>query len=399
MKTRLLWLVSVLALGGLVGLLIVRDPGYVLVAYDRMAVETSLWFALLLLVATYLVVRVVLFLIRGVLRGRGQFARWNSDRRARAADQRTLRGLLLMAEGYWDAARKQLTRAAPRAGLPVLNLLGAAHAAACQGDRSGRDALLGQARAQDPDAEVAVDFTQALLEADAGQWQEARVTLERLHARVPAHVEVSRRLAECYRALGDWPALAAHLAVLKRDRAFAERCAALETEAALGRLKGGSEPAEQVWAGLRKAQRQAPAIVAAYARSVLERTPDEAERVLREAIPQHWDPELVELYGRVVSTAPGRQLTAAEGWVKAHADDAILFLTLGRLCLQNGRWAQAREHFEMSVRLAPTPAAQGELGRLCSALGEARGAELLVAALATTLPALPLPPAGGRSDT
>ncbi|MFM8353663.1 MAG: hypothetical protein ACKOBM_01990, partial [Gammaproteobacteria bacterium] len=63
MSVRLLRLVTLLAIGGLAGLLISRDPGYVLVVYDRIALETGLWVALLLLALAYLALRVTLFLI------------------------------------------------------------------------------------------------------------------------------------------------------------------------------------------------------------------------------------------------------------------------------------------------------------------------------------------------
>ncbi len=111
---------------------------------------------------------------------------------------------------------------------------------------------------------------------------------------------------------------------------------------------------------------------------------------MREALQHGWDREAIGLYGRIASSDPARQLTAAESWIKAHPEDADLFLALGRLALRNRRWPQAREHFEMSVRLGTTAAAQGELGRLCLALGESRGTELLLAAM-PDLPALPLP--------
>jgi HemY protein len=86
-------------------------------------------------------------------------------------------------------------------------------------------------------------------------------------------------------------------------------------------------------------------------------------------------------------------LRVAESWVKEHPNDAALALALGRLALRNRNWSQAREQFEASLHLDPSPAAQAELGRLCLALGDARGTDLLVAAFGE-LPALPLPTPG-----
>lgn len=391
MKSRLLWLVVVLALGGLAGVLVVRDPGYVLVAYDRMAVETSLWFALVLLAAAYMIVRLLLFVVIRLARGRGAFARWNTERRSRAADRRTLRGLLLLAGGWWAEARKQLTRAAPQAGAPTVNLVNAARAAELCGDRAGRDALLREARALVPAEENTIDFAEAMLLHGAGQWSEARVVLERLRAREPAHGAALWLLADCLRALGDWAALTELLAQLRRDRGrSADAFAALERAAILGRVGTTAESAQPAWATLSKGQRHVAEYALAYAEAVAEAAPQDAERALREALQHGWDPDLVRCYGRVDSSDPARQLATAESWVKAHPEDPALFLTLGRLCLRNRRWPQAREHFEMSVRLGPTPESQGELGRIYAALGERRAVDLLLDAL-PPLPALPLP--------
>jgi len=399
MKTRLLWLVTVLALGGLVGLLVSRDPGYVLVAYDRMAIETSLWIALLLLALGYLLVRLLVFVGLRLARGRGALARWNAERRARAADQRTLRGFMLMAAGNWSEARKQLTRAAPRAGAPVLNLLTAARAAQASGDLPGRDALLQEARRAEPEAENAIDFTQASLEHAAGQWAEARATLERLRGREPSHPAALWLLADCCRALGDWGALADLLPLLRRDRTHAAAALAdLERRAIVGRLEAGREPAERVWAALGKTQRQQPAVAAAYVRAVLTSEPDAAERAAREALQHEWDADLVGLYGCIGSSDPARQRRVAESWAKERPDDAALALALGRLALRNRDWSQAREQFEASLRLAPSPVARAELGRLCLALGEPRGTDLLVTAFGE-LPTLPLPTPGVLAES
>jgi HemY protein len=395
-NARLLWLLALLALGGLVGLLVSRDPGYVLIAYDRMAMETSLWFAIVLLFVTYVTVRVVLYLVFRLLRSRGALSRWSATRRASAAERRTAHGQLLLAAGHWTEAQKHLTRAAPAARAPAVNLLGAAHAAEHAGDRTTRDALLEEARAV-ADDETAVDFTQATLQHAAGQWTEARATLERLRARQPGHVDAAWLLADCLRRLGDWQALADLLPQLKNDRSHTmEQRAELERAALFGRMASGADAAQRAWAALSKQQRRDPAVVAAYVRATAVERPEEAERVLREALQSGWDSALVDLYGRVASSDSARQLATAEGWLKAHPDDAVLFLALGRLALRERRWAQAREYLELSARLGPSPEAQAELGRLYAALGEPRALDVLLQAL-PGLPDVPLPAAAQRS--
>ena len=54
MRIGLLVALLAIALGGLVGMLVVRDPGYVLISYADMALETSIWFALLVVAVVYI---------------------------------------------------------------------------------------------------------------------------------------------------------------------------------------------------------------------------------------------------------------------------------------------------------------------------------------------------------
>ncbi len=74
MKILALAVLVAIVLGGLIGTLLVRDPGYVLVAYADTVLETSLWVALLLLVGLYLLVRGISFVMRKLIQGHARSA-------------------------------------------------------------------------------------------------------------------------------------------------------------------------------------------------------------------------------------------------------------------------------------------------------------------------------------
>ena len=156
MKIGLLLVLIAVVLGGLVGTLVVRDPGYVLVAYDQMAVETSLWFAVVLLIGVYFVVRLIVFVFTRFAAGRGNLGSWNRERKFKNARQQRVQGLLLMAEGDWSEARRLLVNSASRVTSPLINYLNAARAAHEMGDTDGRDELLRQAHESTPGARFAV---------------------------------------------------------------------------------------------------------------------------------------------------------------------------------------------------------------------------------------------------
>ena len=100
--------VLAVVIGGAVGTLMSRDPGYVLVSYADMSFETSLWFALLALIVGYFVLRLVIGVWMRLIRTGAGVATWQQNRRARMAQANTVRGLLLAGEGDWAGARKAL---------------------------------------------------------------------------------------------------------------------------------------------------------------------------------------------------------------------------------------------------------------------------------------------------
>lgn len=396
MRIGLLFLVTAAVLGGLVGTLMLRDPGYVLVSYAGRGLETSLWFALILLLVAYSAIRIIVFLTARLLRGRSLIGAWRAERDQRSADRQTVRGLMLLAEGQPEEARRTLTEAGRSATMPLVNYLNAAQAAHESGDAKGRDELLDRADATTPGARAAVLLTRARLLFDEGLWRDCRATLLEVREMTPRHPFMLDLLRQCHERLEDWQAVIDLLPDLRRARAVdGEVLQAVERRAWSQRLDGAN-PAE-TWQNLPKELRREPELTAARARRLVDTgEPGAAERTVRKALERNWHPGLVELYGLIPSPDLARQMAAAEGWLADHPNDAGLLLALGRIAMMAGAWSKAREYLEASLRLESSNAVYGELGRLLNHLGEfIRGNEYLAKAC-VDLPGLPLPPRPGR---
>jgi HemY protein len=402
-KLGLLLVVVAVVLGGLIGTLVVRDPGYVLLSYGDMAFETSLWFALVLLALAYLALRLLFWIFSRTMAGTGRFGSWLKRRKATKAQKQTVQGLLLMSEGQWAEARKVLTASAREVNTPLINYLTAARAAHELGDAEGRDELLRSAHESTPGSKFAVGLTQAELQKSAAQWEQSLATLLQLKSSSPRHPQVLTMLTQVYEELADWQALLELLPEVKKRKIFTDDAFAdLQQRAWAARFAQAGAVADNVWRDVPKDLKRSPTLVTAYARALIGRTgdvsadadanaADQAEAAIRVALQQTWDDDLVVLYGLVAGADPNRQLVVAEGWVKEKPNDPKLLLTLGRICLMNQAWPKAREYFETSLRLQRSQEVYGELGRLCVAMGDSeRGSEYLAHAT-VPLPALPLP--------
>jgi HemY protein len=385
-------LAAALILGGLLGVLVARDPGYVLISYQDLAVETSLWVMLAGLILAYLLLRLLSLVVARIGVGRGSLRGWRERRRHRAARDQTIRGLLRMAEGHWDEARRLLEKAAPEVEAPLINYLNAARAAQEAGDTAARDRLLRAAEASTPGARFAVGLAQAELQRDEGQWEACLATLLQLYRQAPKHGRVLRMLVDCYRQLEDWQAILELTDALHRHHVLDEAALeALRIDAWRGRLEQGRESAADLLKALPRDLRHDARVVSRFAGRLAASDASAAEGLLRRALEHRWDAELIRQYGALTGADADARRVVAEGWLKERPNDADLLLALGRISLQVGAWAQAREYLEASLRLRRSTDAQAELGRLCAAMGdESRGAELLVQAH-DGLPALPLP--------
>ena len=60
-------------------------------------------------------------------------------------------------------------------------------------------------------------------------------------------------------------------------------------------------------------------------------------------------------YGFAVTDHTEDQLKQAEKWLTEHENDAVLLLTLGRLCARANLWAKARSYLEASATLEQNP--------------------------------------------
>ena len=199
MKVRTLVYVAVaVVVGGLLGSLMLKDAGYVMIAYDQAVFETSVWFALFALLVVWALARLLITLVQRVLHGRADVANWAKRRRETAASTRTEQGVVHAVEGRWADARKALTDAAANAATPLVNYLGAARAAHELGDADDRDRLLDLAGGASSNASLASGLTRARLLAESGEWEQCLETLESLDGDSARHPQVLSMLLTCH---------------------------------------------------------------------------------------------------------------------------------------------------------------------------------------------------------
>ncbi|WP_241085414.1 heme biosynthesis protein HemY [Candidatus Vondammii sp. HM_W22] len=372
-------ILSLLALAASVflALMVQNDNGYMLIGYGEWTIEGSLAFFMLMNLVVFAVIYFLLRFISRVWAMPDQIHSWRIKRGARRSRKALSQGLMELSEGSWKHAERNLIRFAGNSETPMLNYLAAARSAQQQGAYDRRDEYLQLAHESMPSADVAVGLTQAELQLEHHQMEQALATLKHLRGIAPRHTHVLKLLKELYEHLDDWQALGELLPDLKKqkviDRDEQKKLEFNLFHNQLTRAAQDEDPLQlhRVWKSLPRQIRLGEEMVTIFVNYLINRQDNEqVEKILREAINQHWSDDLVELYGRVISSDSPRQLTAAEDWLTAYPKNPVLLFTLGRLCLQNKLWGKARSYLEASIGIGPSASAYRELGALLERMGE-----------------------------
>ncbi len=294
--------------------------------------------------------------------------------RAGRAGMRLTKGMIEVAEGNFARGEKLLARAASTSDAPLFNYLQAARAAHLQGQDQRRDEWLKLAFEQTPEAANAVLLTQAELQLDREQYEQALATLRRLEENSKDHSYALALLGRLYFRLQDWDNLAAILPRLKKHkRVDQDTIDKWQLRIHKERLDGAADAAAvlQEWQSVARHLRNDLTLLDAYYMNLIRTDQQEkAEKELVAALKADWRGPLVRLYGLVEGPDGTKQLKRAEGWLAKHGEDPDLLLAAARLCLRNELWGKARSYLETVLSLRPSPEAYQVYGRLLNQLGE-----------------------------
>lgn len=373
----LFFIIALLFAAALVTLYAVDNPGYVLIARAPWSVEMSLTFFILLMIGTFFLLYLFLYLLVRLWRIPRDVGRWRDKRHLRGARAALIQGLTGLAEGNWVEAEAKLLTGMRHGDTPLLNYLGAAIASEGQGNLEKRDEYLALAHRNAAQHDLAIGMTQAYLQYRARQLEQSLATLNELRSDAPRHRQALKLLAQVYRDLRDWTGVINLIPDLRQTYAMDSReVDELELQAHRELLKlslpsGAPGVLDRAWSAVPKQLRRQPAMIAIYARQLIQQNDmATAESTLRAALENDWEPALVELYGQARGANPAEQLEVAEGWLSAHGDDPTLLLTLARLALHNKEDGKARAYFEKCLSLHGPADAYHELGKLLERLGE-----------------------------
>lgn len=362
--------IAAILFGAIAGHYLMEDSGYVAISFHGYLIEMSVVGFIVVAALTIFAAWVALRVYQAPRRIGEAAGRYRSAR----SGQKLTQGMIEVAEGNFARGEKLLARAARTSDAPLFNYLQAARAAHLQGQDNRRDEWLKLAYEQTPEAANAVLLTQAELQLDRQQYEQALATLRRIEENSRDHSYALALLGRLYYRLRDWDQLAKILPrIQKHKRIKQETVDRWQKRVHCERFNKAPDGAAvlQEWQAVDKQLRKDIEVLEAYYLNLIRTGQNEkAEKDLVAALKTEWRGPLVRLYGLVEGPDVTRQLRRAENWLATHGDDPDLLLAAARLCLRNELWGKARSYLETVIGLHPAPEAYQEYGRLLDQLGE-----------------------------
>ena len=351
------------------GIIMYRNPGYVLLTFSGWSIETSLWTASIILLISFVLFYWFLRFSGKIATTPTRLKNWFRNRRQRRTQALMILGLYDIIAGKWPKAESKFAKAAKHN--PLINYLAAAFVAQRQHALERCDNYLRLAQKAEAKHQIVVSLTRAQLQVWNQQWEEAVALLQNLQQLQPKNVLILQLLKQAYLALQDWKHLQKLLPRLRKHRACGS-AEATQLELQVYQELLTLHP-DTMWHKLPRYLQKQPTLVAIYTKYLLVNNKTKAaETILKMILRKILDPKLLELYTTLPDTI--KKLARAEKWLKTNPENAALLLCLGRICKQQKLWGKAYQYLELSARLAPTAVVYTELGQIAIRRNNLHGA-------------------------
>lgn len=353
MITLIAFIIAVIA-AVVVGILLSRAPGFVLISYGTTQVEFTLFIFIIIYLAAVLIGWGMWALLRGLV-GTPQRFRERRDRRSmRRAERLFARGSIALAEGRIEKAERMLDHAA-RGSLAFPALIAAAHAADLADARERRDTYFRRALKVEPKAAPVVLLTQSGLDIKHGHFEHALAALKRLRSQHGEHPRALADLAHAYESLHEYRALLELLPELERKAKLpAEEIERMARSALAGALGHADTDPEEFHRLLTRKLRDRRDIRRILARGFARKNqPGRAAKLLTQNLDDAYDPLSARDYAALAAIPASERLKRLESWQRRYPREAGLAKEAGRLALELRLWGAARKHLNTAREADP----------------------------------------------
>lgn len=349
------------------------NEGYVLFVLPPWRVELSVNFFAVLLLLTFAAIYVATRMVLGFLSLPSRAAAYRARKAREKAFTLFQDAFRLLFEGRYGQALKRARQAHDEGAAPGLAALIAARAAQRMRMADEQDRWLAEATRIDPQIQSARWMLEAEMHLDNRRYDDALAALGHLQRAAGRHIAALRIELRARQGAGHWDQALRIARQLEKRRALpVEVTREIKVKAHQAMIERKASDTRALLAYLREipAVEMQPRLARHAAEALLAiNAHDEAAHVIEHQLAHEWDERLVELYGRCQGESLAERVAHAEQWLLSQPGDAVLLLTLGRLCTALRLWGKAQSYLEASLALRNTRDAHLALASLFDGLG------------------------------
>ena len=324
----------------------------------------------------------VIALLRTLFGLRKRIQTYRKTKLLTKANQELTQGLIHFTEGHWAQSEKTLMNTVSHSEAPLLNYLASARAAHIQGKTEQRDNYLKIATDLGEEAQTAVSVSQADMQFNGGQLEQARATLINQLELTPKHAYANKLLAKVYYKQEDWSNLFTLLPQLDKeelqrnnlfqeyeDSAFAGVLSNLAHKKDLAEL-------QTLWKKTPTTLKEKPLSILLYCKALANAGDNSASnKLLVTSLNKRWNEGLAERYGLLDHPTVGSAIKQGEKWLMDHPRSPMLLLSLARLNRKHQLWGKSKTYYNTHLNLAPSATIYLELAELLEELNEQENAQ------------------------
>ncbi len=378
------WILLLTGIGLIVGPVIKNIPGFVVIVIDKTSMQFPLWLGVMIISVTVLLIFLVYLLLHKTSAGLSQAKSWAGNKKWRGARRFTDLGMIAFAEGNWTSAEKNMLKASKVSDTRLVNFLVAAQAAQKQQASERRDEYLKRAKENSPKADIAIGLTQARLQLESKQLEQALATLNHLRELDSKNPYLLSLLIEVNRQLKDWkPILKLLPEIEKNKKTINNELMDIKSEAICGFMNGlvSAHKCEELvmfWLELPRKDRAQKKYIINYAKCLSEiGEGDRAERELKNHLKKDFDDNSALVYSNLNTTDPTIQLDFLEKSLKKETDNYLLMEALAQLSVKSRLWGKARDYLDKVIQIKSSPKNVALMAKIMEELGETQKAQQL----------------------
>lgn len=376
----LLWMLAAIAVAVGVAAAAARlNAGYVQIVLPPHRIELSLVLVLASLLAGFALLYLGIRLVAAMVGMPRQVRVYRQARRSRKAHEALTGALHDFFSGRYVRAEKAAVRAMELGEQPGLAAMLAARAAHELRAPERRDAHLAKGATHLPPDDIMKVITEADMLLEQRRAADALTVLQTLPQKHTAGLRLELKALQMSK---EWEKSLPVIDQLEKRKVYdATQAGEMRRNAWAQHLKRRATDVsalEESWRKVPDALKRDTRVAGAAAEGYIAmKSFDRAADIVERSLEQNWDSELAGLYADCAGSEGGavRQIERAERWLAAHPGEAVLLLTLGRLCARQNLWGKARNYLDASLSIEPTYQAHIALAQLHEQLGNSEPAQ------------------------